>query len=126
VLHWIVTPFDPAGRPPTYPPPGNRLLHFVPTATGARIRVAANPRLLVRGRRTRLSVAVSAGGAPVAGADVRVRGKARRTGAAGAVTFSLRIKRVGRYSVRATRADLRPGRATVRVVRSFPAVCSAC
>lgn len=35
VLHWIVTPFDPAGRPPTYPPPKNVLLHFVPSLARA-------------------------------------------------------------------------------------------
>jgi hypothetical protein len=30
VLHWIVTPFDPAGRPPTYPGLHNVLLNFLP------------------------------------------------------------------------------------------------
>jgi hypothetical protein len=30
VLHWIVTPFDPAGRPPTYPGLQNVLLNFLP------------------------------------------------------------------------------------------------
>ena len=29
-LRWIVTPFDPAGRPPTYPGTGNALLAFRP------------------------------------------------------------------------------------------------
>ncbi len=29
-LRWIVTPFDPAGRPPTYPGSGNVLLRFTP------------------------------------------------------------------------------------------------
>lgn len=29
-LRWIVTPFDPAGTPPTYPGPGNALLSFRP------------------------------------------------------------------------------------------------
>jgi hypothetical protein len=29
-LRWIVTPFDPAGRPPTYPGTGNALLSFRP------------------------------------------------------------------------------------------------
>jgi hypothetical protein len=125
-LHWIVTPVDPAGRPPTYPPPGNRLLHFVPTGTPARMRVALSPRTIVRGRRTRVLVTVVARGAPVAGADVRVRGQAKRTGAAGAATFALRIGRPGRYRVRATRADLRPGRATLRVIRRAGAVCAAC
>jgi hypothetical protein len=125
-LHWIVTPVDPAGRPPTYPPPGNRLLHFVPVGALARMHVAVIPRRLVRGRRTRVRVAVSARDAPVAGADVRVRGQAKRTGASGFATFTLRIRRAGRYGVRATRADLRPGHATLRVVRRPEAVCAAC
>jgi hypothetical protein len=125
-LHWIVTPLDPAGRPPTYPPPGNALLHLVPTAPRARMHVAVNPSLLVRGRRTRVSVAVSAGGAAVAGADVRAGGKAKRTGAAGIATLTLRFGQLGRHRIRVTRADLRPGRASVRVIRSFPVVCSAC
>jgi hypothetical protein len=30
VLHWIITPFDPLGRPPTYGQGANALLHFVP------------------------------------------------------------------------------------------------
>jgi hypothetical protein len=29
-LRWIVTPFDPAGRPPTYPGLANALLSFRP------------------------------------------------------------------------------------------------
>jgi hypothetical protein len=30
VLHWIITPIDPLGRPPTYGPGENALLHFDP------------------------------------------------------------------------------------------------
>jgi hypothetical protein len=125
-LHWIVTPLDPAGRPPTYPPPGNALLHFVPTTPRGRMHVAVIPRLLERGRRTRVTVLASrAGGSAVAGADVRVAGRAKRTSAAGTATFSLRFAHGGRHRVRAWRADLRRAAATIRVVR-FPAACSAC
>jgi hypothetical protein len=125
-LHWIVTPLDPAGRPPTYPPPGNALLHFAPTGTLPRMHVVVNPSLLVRDRRTLVSVAVSARGRAVAGADVRAGGKAKRTSAAGIATLTLRFRRLGRHRIHVTRADLRPGRATIRVIRGFPVVCSAC
>jgi hypothetical protein len=125
VLHWIVTPFGAAGRPPTYPLPGNVLLHFVPTTARARMRVAAAPRRLARGRRTRVTVTATARHAAVAGADVRFLGQARRTSAAGVARFTVKPRRLGRYRVRATRADLRAGRATVRVV-ARPAVCASC
>jgi hypothetical protein len=125
-LHWIVTPLDPAHRPPTYPPPGNALLNFVPRGPRPRMQAAVNPRLLVRGRRTRVSVAVGSRGAPVAGADVRMAGQAKRTTAAGTTSLSLRFRRLGRHRIRITRADLRPRTVSVRVIRSFPVVCSAC
>src|SRR3954470_22935437 len=116
VLHWIVTPLDAAGRPPTYPPPGNALLHFVPSGPRPRMQAAVNPRLLVRGRRTGVSVAVASRGAPVAGADVRVAGQAKRTTAAGTTSLSLRFRRLGRHRIRITRADLRPRTVSVRVI----------
>ena len=49
-LHWIITPFDPAGRPPTYAPPGNALLHFVSRTPRDRLRLAVEPRRVVGGR----------------------------------------------------------------------------
>ena len=33
VLHWIVTPFNTEGKPPTYGAGGNALLNFVPTGS---------------------------------------------------------------------------------------------
>jgi hypothetical protein len=126
VLHWIVTPFDPAGRPPTYPPPGNVLLHFVPTTARAQLHLAVTPRRLTSGRRTRITVAASARHSPVAGADVRFRGHVKRAAAAGVVRFTVKLRRPGRYRVRATRADLRPGTATVHVAARPAAVCASC
>jgi hypothetical protein len=123
VLHWIVTPFDPAGRPPTYPPPGNVLLHFVPTTARAQMHLAVTPRRLTSGHGTRITVTASAQQSPVAGADVRFRGHVKRTAAAGVVRFTVRLRRPGLYPVRATRADLRPGAATVRVAARPAAVC---
>jgi hypothetical protein len=126
VLHWIVTPIDPAGRPPTYPPPGNALLNFVPTGGRAAMRVRVSPSVLVRGRTTLVSVAVSARGRAVAGADVRVHGQAKRTAAAGTASFTLRFRRPGRYRLSVTRADLRARTVTLRVLVRPPAVCAAC
>jgi hypothetical protein len=83
VLHWLVTPVDPAGRPPTYGPESNVLLNFMPAgaASGApgsgggggsgpggeggpppgraghhrgRLRLRATPRVLHAGRATRV------------------------------------------------------------------------
>jgi hypothetical protein len=122
-LHWIVTPFDAAGRPPTYPPPGNRLLNFRPTTPRARLRVSVRPRRVPSGVRRRITVTVTAHGAPAAGADVRLRRRAALTSARGTVRFSVRLP-PGRYRIRATRADLRPRSVMLRAVAPA-AVCAA-
>jgi hypothetical protein len=122
-LHWIVTPIDPAGRPPTYPPPGNALLHFRPTTPRARMHVSVTPRRVPGGVRRRITVTVTARGAPAAGADVRLRRRVARTSAHGTVRFTVRLA-PGRYRIRATRADLRPRSVTLRALAP-PAVCAA-
>jgi hypothetical protein len=122
-LHWIVTPFDAAGRPPTYPPPGNALLHFRPTTPLARMHPSVKPRRLPSGVRRRITVTVTAHGAPAAGADVRLRRQAARTSARGTVRFSVRLP-PGRYRIRVTRADLHPRSLTLRVLAP-PVVCAA-
>jgi hypothetical protein len=122
-LHWIVTPFAPGGGPPTYPPPGNRLLNFRPTTPRARMHVAVTPRRVPSRVRRRITVTVRAHGAPAAGADVRFRGRAARTSARGIVHFRVKLP-PGRYRVRATRADLRPRSVTLRAVAPR-GVCTA-
>jgi hypothetical protein len=64
-LHWIVTPVDPLGRPPTFPGDGNVLLNFRPART--------RPALLARAIRHGSTVTVTARGpaGPLAGATVR-------------------------------------------------------
>jgi hypothetical protein len=113
-LHWIITPFDPAGRPPTYPPPGNALLHFVSRTPRERLHLAVEPRLLIVGRRTRVTFRATAHGAAAAGAVVRFRGKLERTSAAGVARFTVTLPRPGRYLARATRADVRPAAVAVQ------------
>jgi hypothetical protein len=125
-LHWIVTPFDPAGRPPTYPLPGNVLLHFVPRTQRHRLRLAAEPRRLIAGRRTRVTFTATAQGIAAAGAVVRFRGQLERTSAAGVARFTVRLRRPGRYLARATRADLRPAVAAVQAVTQAACARALC
>jgi hypothetical protein len=121
-LHWIVTPFDPAGRPPTYPPPGNVLLHFVARTPRDPLRLAVEPPGVLVGRRARVTFRATARSTAAAGVVVRFRGRIARTSAAGLATFTFRPRRPGRYIARATRADLRPAAAAVRAV--VPAACA--
>ena len=121
-LHWIITPFDPAGRPPTYAPPGNVLLHFVARAPREPLRLSVSPRRLIAGRRTRVTFTATVRGAAAAGAVVRFRGRLERTSAAGVARFTGRLRRPGRYLARATRADLRPAAVAVRA--AAPASCA--
>ena len=122
-LHWIITPFDPAGRPPTYPPPGNRLLHFVARGPRARLHLAAEPRRVVVGRRSRITFLATAHGEPAAGVVVRFRGRIARTSAAGSAPFRLTLRRPGRYRALAARPDLRAATAAVRAIE-IPATCA--
>jgi hypothetical protein len=121
-LHWIITPFDPAGRPATYPLPGNALLHFVSRTPRDELRLAVNPRALIVGRRTRVTFKATTQGAAAAGAVVRFRGQLERTAATGVARFTVTVRRPGRYLARATRADLRPASVAVRAVT--PASCA--
>ena len=121
-LHWIITPFDPAGRPPTYAPPGNALLHFVSRTPRDRLRLAVEPRRVVVRGSARLTFTATANGAPAAGAVVRFRGRLERTSAAGVARFTVALRRPGQYLARATRADLRPATVSVRAVA--PASCA--
>jgi hypothetical protein len=115
-LHWIVTPFDPAGRPPTYPPPGNTLLHFVSRTPRGRMRVSAAPNRLIAGRRTRVRFTVTRQHGAVAGAAVRFRRQVEPTSATGIAEFTVTVPRPGRYLARVTREDLRPAKHAVQAV----------
>jgi hypothetical protein len=115
-LNWIVTPFDAAGRPPTYPPPGNTLLHFLSRTPRGRMRVSAAPNRLIAGRRTRVRFTVTGQHGAVAGAAVRFRGQVKPSAATGIAEFTVTLPHPGRYRARATRADLRPATHAVRAV----------
>jgi hypothetical protein len=129
-LHWIVAPYNNRALPSEGPAYTSTLLHFTPKGTGApppvggrqstaRIRVAVTPRRARAGARTRFrfrATALIAGRRrPVARAEVRFAGRRVRTDRAGRASMSRRLPRAGRYRVRASRSDLRPGTATVRL-----------
>ena len=116
-LHWIVTPFDAAGRPPTYPPPGNVLLHFVARASRAPLRLSVRPRRLVAGRAAHVHFKATVKHVAAAGVAVRFDGRLKLTSAAGAADFAVTPARPKRYLARGSRPDLRSAAITVRADR---------
>jgi hypothetical protein len=123
VLHWMVTPLDPQGRPPTYGASSNVLLHFVPRAPGRlpRLHLSARPRRLVAGRRTtvrfRAWTVVAGRRVPMVGARIRVARRRALTGPDGSVRIALRPRRAGLLRPRASRSGTRAARTTLRVTR---------
>ena len=108
VLHWIIRPAS--GQ-------GNTLVHFAPTGPRARLRLRVRPARIAAGRRVVLRIRATRNGRPVAGAVVRLAGRWVRTGAAGKARMAVRFSHAGRRRATATRADLRTGRAVIRVAR---------
>jgi hypothetical protein len=119
VLHWMVTPFDPQGRRPTYDPDGVTLLHFAPVP---RLRLSVRPHATRAGRRTRFRFRVSARGHAVRGARVRFAGRRVRTGRRGLATLTVRFGSPGTRKALASKRGYRPARARVRV---RPLTCGA-
>ncbi len=124
-LHWIVTPFDPAGGAPTYPPPGNALLHFVARTPRGRLRLTARPQRLVVGRPAHVRFTATVRRAAAAGVAVRFGGQLRLTSARGVAAFTVTPSRRRRYVARATRADLRPASLVVAAERRASSSCAA-
>ena len=116
VVHWIVTPFDPRGRPPTYGTGHAELLSFVPAAD-SRLRMTVAPARLRAGRaatlRVRVTLRFGGRGHVVAGARVRAAGRSATTDARGIARLRVRRAHPGVTRVRATKQRLRP--ATVPV-----------
>ncbi len=96
VLHWIVTPADPLGRPPSFQQ--NVLLHFRPAARRPALRVRATREGGV------LRIRATGPDGPVAGAVVRAGTRWALTSAAG----TARIRAGRGQRVRVGRADLLP------------------
>jgi hypothetical protein len=120
VLHWLLTPFPPAGGKPTYGAGHSELLTFVPAAE-ARLRVRVAPARLTAGRTTRITVTVTE---RYAGRVHRVEGARVSAGAAHTLTgvdgtAHLRVRRStpGALSVAATKQRLLAGQRSVAFVR---------
>ena len=121
VLHWIVTPVDPLGNPPTYGSGSNVLLHFRRVGARRALRLRARPRVLAAGRRVRVRFAASTVRSgrrvPVAGAIVSFAGRHARTSERGVAHLRVRLARTGPRRAVARRPDLRTGAVTLYVVR---------
>jgi hypothetical protein len=112
-LHWIITPFDALGRPPTYGTGANALLTFAPRGPRSALHLADGASRI--GGSVRLRFKATVGGRPVAGAVVRVRREWALTSASGVANLSIPARGPGHIQATASRADLRTGRATVTV-----------
>ena len=122
VLHWVITPFNPEGRQPTYGPNHNVLLHFVARGSQqGRLRLSARPPRARTGRRTRFRFRVTrrvgSDTVPVRGATVRLGRRRARTNADGRADVYVRFRRPGRKTARATKAGFSPAAATIRAFR---------
>ena len=120
ILHWLLSPFAPGGKAPTYGTGHSELLTFVPAAD-AQLRVRVTPRHLVAGRTPRLTVTVthrySRRVHRVEGARVALGAAHALTGRDGTALLTLRRPRPGSVAVTATKQRLVAGRASV-VVRA--------
>ena len=83
---------------------------------GAAPRIRVQPHRSRVGRRTRFRFRVSAGGAPVGGALIRLAGRRVRTDATGRATLVHRFSKPGRYVARLRATGQPPARITVRVL----------
>jgi hypothetical protein len=120
VLHWLLTPFAPGGKPPTYGMGHSELLTFVPAAD-ARLRVRVAPARVVAGRTTPVTVTVTHryGGRVhrVSGARVAIGAAHALTGSDGTARLTVRRSTAGSVRVTATKQRLLAGRGSVAVVR---------
>jgi hypothetical protein len=117
-VHWLVTPFDPRGRAPTYGPGHSELLSLVPSAD-ARLRAVVTPARLRAGRtttvRARVTLRFAGRTHSVSGATVRAAGRAARTDARGVARLRVRRARPGVVRLRVTKQRLRPATVPLRV-----------
>lgn len=101
-------------------PDGEQIV--APAFARARLRLTVSPARATTGRRTRFRFRVTSRSAGTAarasrGATVRFAGRTVRTGADGRATLTLRLRRAGRHTARASRSGERGDSATVRAVQ---------
>jgi hypothetical protein len=120
ILHWLLSPFAPGGKAPTYGTGHSELLTFV-AAADARLRVRVTPARVVAGRATRVTVTVTEryGGRVhrVEGARVSAGAVHALTAPDGTARLTVRPLRPGSLRVVATKERLVAGRASL-VVRA--------
>jgi hypothetical protein len=120
ILHWLLSPFAPGGKAPTYGTGHSELLTFVPAAA-AQLRVRVTPAHVVVGRVTRIIATVtdrySGRVHRVEGARVAIGSAHALTGPDGTARLTVRRARPGSLRVVATKERLVAGRASV-VVRA--------
>jgi hypothetical protein len=118
LLHWLISPFGPGGRPPTYGGGRSAVVSFVPDAK-AKLRVRMFPERIPAGARTTVAakVTMELGGRrwPVANATVSGGGGSGVTVGNGIAALTVGPQPAGRLAVVATKQQLRPGRTVLRV-----------
>ncbi|HEV8152445.1 MAG TPA: hypothetical protein VGP78_05910 [Solirubrobacteraceae bacterium] len=118
LLHYLISPFAPGGRPPTYGSGHSAIVSFVPAAQ-ARLRLRVAPKRIAAGSATTVGVRVTlrlrGRRYPVAGATVAGAGATATTQANGIAALSLGPQSRGTLRLTATKQQLRPGRATIGV-----------
>jgi hypothetical protein len=126
-LHWMIQPYNQESVP-TYGVSNGTILHFVPKgeaaagppAKPAKISPTAAPRHLPSGVSTRVRFTARARVAgrmePVNGAKVVFLGRSATTDRNGKASMKVRPTRSGVHRARLSRADLRPGKANIRVM----------
>ncbi len=118
LLHWLLSPFPPGGKKPTYGPGHSELLTFV-AAADASWRCAWRPRAWCAGRATRITVTVthrySGRVHRVPGARVASARRTRSPGARGRRGLTVRRSRPGTLRVTAAKQQLAAAHASIAV-----------
>jgi hypothetical protein len=118
LLHWLITPSAPGGRPPTYGTGHSALVSFVPRAQ-ARLRLAIVPRRIAASRLQTVAAIVSlrlrGKRWPVGNAVVAGGGASATTNADGIATLQLPPQAPGTLRIQAFKQQLRSRRVAVRV-----------
>lgn len=115
LLHWLMSPFAPGGRPPTYGAGHSEIVSFVRRAH-SRLRVLVG-RTAAGGLAARVVLRLRGRSWPVEGATVTAAGASGTTGADGRVRLDLPAGLSRPVRVVARKAQLRPGRAVVPLSR---------
>jgi len=118
LLHYLISPIAPGGRPPTYGSGHSAIVSFV-LAAQARLRLGVAPKRVAAGAATTVGVRVTlrlrGRRYPVAGATVTGGGATATTQANGIAALALGPQSPGILRLTAAKQQLRPGRATIRV-----------